>query len=275
VSNIKHLKNLIYGIILGIAAVIPAFSAGTMAVLLNIFDRIMLALGLKNLRENLSFLVTLGFGALCGVFILSKFMTSLLDTYEMYINYCFIGMIIGCIPMIYRRAKYEKIKKRNIAVFFAALCLMIFIAFKGGGNDFILTMPEAGHISPGVFMWLFLSAAVSAVIAILPGISGTIILLLFGTYTIILEAVSTFYFPVLIPVISGILAGGVVGVIIIKKMLNFHPQALYCGILGLIIGSIFNIYPGFSPDKEGELSVILMAAFLVITYIFSKKGGKP
>jgi len=275
VSNTKHFKNFIYGVILGIAAVIPAFSAGTMAVLLNIFDRIMLALGLKNLRANLSFLATLGFGALCGIFFLSKFMTRLLNTYEMYINYCFIGMIIGCVPMIYRRAKYEKIKKRNAAVFFIALCLMVFIAVNGGGDHFIQMTPEIGRISPALFLWLFLSAAASAVIAILPGISGTLILLLFGTYTVTLEAVSTFYFPILAPVAVGILTGGIAGVIIIKKMLNFHPQALYCGILGLIIGSVFTIYPGFSPGKEGALSIVLMTAFVMITYLFSKKGGTP
>lgn len=270
--SIRHIKNFVYGFVLGIAVIIPAFSAGTMAVLLNIFDKILLALDLKNFKRNLPFLALLGLGALGGVFLFSKFMSGLLDAYEMYINYCFIGMIIGCIPMIYKRAKYEKIKKRNISVFFVTLFFMIIIAVTGGQGDSNLTLEQLGSVTPAVCLWLFFAGAAGAVLAILPGISGTIILVIFGAYTVMLESVASFYFPVLAPLAAGMLTGCIAGIINLKKMLNSHPQALYCGILGLIIGSVFTIYPGFEKGINGALSILLMAAFVIITYLFSKKA---
>lgn len=253
------------------SSVIPAFSAGTMAVLLNIFDKILLALSLKNLRGNFTFLAVLVIGAMCGVFFFSKFMTGLLDSYEVHIKYCFIGMIIGSVPMIYKRARYEKIKKRNVLVFLAALCFIIAIAVSSVGDRLNQTLEQIGPVTPAVFFWIFFAGAIGAVFAILPGISGTIMLVIFGVYTAAIEAVSTFYFPVLAPLAAGVIAGGIAGIAILKKMLGFHPQALYCGILGLIIGSIFTIYPGFDRGLNGALSILLMATFAAITYLFSKR----
>jgi putative membrane protein len=71
---------------------------------------------------------------------------------------------------------------------------------------------------------------------------------------------------------AGVLLGAFVGIKFVKKMLRFHPQALYCAILGLIIGSVFTIYPGFSFDINGALSIIFMCVFAVFTYLFSKRS---
>ena len=265
---ISNLKNFAYGVILGISSVIPAFSAGTMAVLLNIFDKILLALDLKNIKKNLPFLAPLALGAPFGVYLCGGFIARLLNTFEFYIDYCFIGMIIGCVPMVYKRAKYEKVKTRNVLIFLFVLFGMYILSSMGSGSALHQELDwESGALQ--VFLWLFLAGMISGVIAILPGISGTIILVMFGVYSAALEAISTFYLPVLLPLCAGMLAGGALGVVIIKRMLLHHPQALYFGILGLVLGSIFTIYPGLPKNLEGALSVFLMALFAVITYFFS------
>jgi len=272
VIGIKHIKNFIYGIALGIAFVIPAFSAGTMAVLLNIFDKILLAIDIKKFPQNFPFLFALASGCVTGVFLFSKFMTGLLSLYEIYIDYCFIGMIAGCIPMIYRRAKYEKVKPRNIFIFFITFSFMGFLTLIGSGNRFSDVPELLDPGSPVFYLWLFFAAAIGGIVMILPGVSGTIILLIFGVYAVILEAIPAFYFPVLLPVATGMLAGGAFGIIFIKKMLRFHPQTLYFAILGLIVGSFFTIYPGFIWGAHGFLCIFLAVLFAFSSYALSRKA---
>ena len=243
-----------------------------MAVLLNCFDKILLALDAKNISKNLPFLAAIGVGCVCGIFLFSKFITGLFNNHETYIYYCFIGIIIGCLPMIYKRAKYKKVKARNIPVFFFGLSFMIFLSASEGGADLSHTLENIGQGSPAYYCWLFFATAVGAAVVILPGISGAVILLLLGVYKTAIEAISTLYLPVLLPVAAGALTGLVIGVTVLKKMLRFHPQALYFAILGLIIGSIFMLFPGFTRSKEGFLCVGLAALFMSASYWFSRKA---
>jgi len=242
------------------------------AVLLNVFDKILLALDRKNIPANLPFLLTLVTGGAVGVFLFSKFITALLYSYETYIYYCFIGIIIGCLPVIYKRARYNKVKLKNISVFFIGLSFMIFLAAAGGGAGLYHTLTQIGTASPVYYLWLFFAMCVSAAVIILPGVSGAVILLLFGVYPIAMEVISTLHLPLLSLMAAGALTGGVMGILVLKKMLKSHPQALYFAILGLIIGSIFSIYPGFTMNHEGILCVILAIVFMFASYAFSRKA---
>jgi len=269
---IVFLKDIICGVILGATVVVPGLSTGTMAVALNIFDKILMALDVKNISQNLLFLVSLGLGCMCGIFLFSKVVAGLLNTFVIYIDYCFIGIIIGCLPMIYKRAKHEKVKYRNIPIFLIGLSFMIFLAISGSKTGLSNTLEQIDTRSPVYYLWLFFAAATGAAVVILPGISGAVILILFGVYRVALEAISSLYLPVLIPVAAGALAGGVIGIVVLKKMLRFHHQTLYFAMLGLIIGSIFTIFPGFTWGKEGALCIILAIFFASVSYFLSRKA---
>ena len=69
----------------------------------------------------------------------------------------------------------------------------------------------------------------------------------------------------------GVAAGGILGVKVIKNMLRFHPQVLYCAILGLMVGSIFVIWPGFASGLEGILAAAGFVAFTAAAYFLSSK----
>ena len=270
---IAFLKNIVCGIILGATVVIPGLSTGTMAVVLNIFDKILLALDVKNIHKNLLFLVPLGFGCLCGIFLFSKVVTGLLNSFDVYIDYCFIGIIIGCLPMIYKRAKDKKVKYRNIPIFLIGFSFMIFLmVVAGSGAGLSHAFKQVAPGSPVYYLWLFFAAATGAAVVILPGISGAVILILFGIYRVALGAISSFYLPVLFPVAAGVLTGGVIGIVVLKKMLKSHPQTLYFAILGLIVGSIFSIFPGFTWGKEGAICIILAIFFASGSYFLSRKA---
>jgi len=253
---------------------VPGISIGTTAVLLNIYDKILYSVSLVDFKKNLAFLAPLALGGACGIFSFSRLMTFLLARYEMAMYFCFIGIIAGCVPMIYRRARYDKIKLRNAAVFAASFAFMAALAFIDKGAIANKTLAQFGGMSLALSTRLFVAALVSTVAMLLPGISGSLAMLLFGVYTVAIEAVSTFNFTVVAIVCAGALCGGLLGVKLIKTMLRFHPQALYCSILGLIIGSIFTIYPGFTADAKGALSMLFMIASAGLTFLFSKRAGQ-
>lgn len=265
-------RDFAYGIVLGIANIVPAISAGTMAVLLNLYDKILFSVSKANFKRNLSFLIPLGLGGLWGMFLFSKFMTELLSTYETRINCCFIGMIAGGIPMIFRRVRAESIRLHSILVFLAALVAMFALSLAGGGLYANKSLAQILPLEILDVLWLFIVAAISAIAMILPGTSGSFIMLLLGAYAISLEAFATLYFPVLFPVFAGVLAGSFMGIKFMKKMLRLHPHLLYCAILGLIIGSLFTIPSGLSLSKEGALRIGLLLLFTVLSYVFSRNA---
>ncbi len=268
----NYIKNVIFGMILGISNVIPGVSGGTMAVILNIYDKILFAVSLKNIKKNLVFLSTLAIGAILGIFLFSKIMLVVYSEFQVFMSFCFMGLIIGSLPMIYKRARYEKIKYKNVFIFIFTFILMVALYYFIQDEFANKSLSELGGLSPSIWIWLFLSAAVSGMAMILPGISGSFIMLVLGAYTITIEAISQLNLLTLLPILSGMLVGILGGIKIIKKMLRFHPQALYFAILGLILGSLFYIFPGFPKGTSSLIaSLCLMAFFAIITYIFSKK----
>ena len=96
-------------------------------------------------------------------------------------------------------------------------------------------------------------------------------MLLLGVYTVVMEAVADLNLLVLAPAALGVTVGLISGIKVIKRMLRFHPQALYLMILGLVAGSVFAIYPGFSPDAEGFLSLAGLAVFALLAYVLSSR----
>lgn len=267
----EYLKTALYGLLIGIANAIPGVSGGTMAVILNIYDKIMYSISLKNIKNNLKFLIPLALGAILGIFALSNVIVQAMENYPVILNFCFIGLVIGSIPALYKKAKGNKINIRNWIFFALALALMIFLTIINPEATANKSLEEFGGISIHFCLWLFFTAAVSMIAMILPGLSGSLIFLLFGTYAVVMESIATFNI-VLIGVIGlGILTGGFLGVKVIKNMLRFHPQALYMAILGLMIGSIIIIWPGFSFNLQGGIAITGLIIFTLAAYFLSSR----
>lgn len=267
----EYIKNTIFGILIGIANAIPGVSGGTMAVILNIYDKIMYSLSVKNLRSNLKFLIPLAVGAMAGILLLSNVIVGAMEKYPLILNFCFIGLVLGSIPSIYKRARGDRAKSRNWLFFAAALGVMILLTIVNPEATANRSIEEFGGISPQLCLWLAFTAAVSMIAMILPGLSGSLIFLLFGTYAAVMEAIATFNFILIGAISIGLLAGGFTGVKIIKKMLRFHPQALYFGILGLMAGSVIIIWPGFTFNMQGVIASAGLVLFTLTAYFLSSR----
>jgi putative membrane protein len=271
------LKTFLCGVIIGIANIIPGVSGGTMAVILNVYDKMLFACSLKHIKNNSTFLGFLGAGTLFGIFCFSSGITYLYEHFYMIVNYCFIGLVLGSVPMIYEKAKYTGVQPKNWIPFILALFFMIGIAIikmmnaSLGANGSAASGVEAlpFHI---LLVWLFISAFISTIAMLLPGISGSFMMLLFGCYTLVMKAIAEMDFIILFCAGLGVAAGGLVGIKLIKIMLRKHPQALYFAILGLVVGSIFSIFPGFTFDIQGLLAGCGLLVCAGVSYGFGRLG---
>lgn len=269
----EYIKTAIHGMLIGIANAIPGVSGGTMAVILNIYDKIMYALSLKNIKGNLKFLIPLAIGAVLGVFLLSNVIVAAMENFPMILNFCFIGLVLGSLPMVYKRAKGDEIHNRNWIFFALGLGAMILMTFVSPDTISNKSIAEFGGVDAGLCLWFAFTGAVGCIAMILPGLSGSLVLLLFGTYGAIMESIATFNLVMIGATGIGVLLGGIIGIKVIKKMLRFHPQALYFAILGLMVGSMVIIWPGLTMDTQGIIALICFVAFTLIAY-FSSKGNE-
>lgn len=268
---LEIIKSFTYGALIGIANAIPGVSGGTMAVILNIYDRILYSVSLHNIKKRLSFLIPLALGAVTGIFALSNVIVSLMETQEMLLKFCFIGLVIGSVPSIYKKARDTRTKPRNVILGILAFFFMAVAGILGQTDVSTQSLDDLGGFSILLCIYLIVTVLISTIAMILPGISGSLMMLLFGVYTIVMEAVASFNIALLIPIGIGVLSGLFIGIKVIKKMLRMHPQALYFIILGLVIGSIFAIYPGFTANIEGVSSLAGMLIFMLAAYLLSSR----
>jgi len=268
---IKYFKTILAGALIGIANAIPGVSGGTMAVILNMYDRILEAVTCKQLKKNLPFLLFLLIGAIIGIFAFSNVIVRIMGNHQVILNYCFTGLIIGSLPIIYQKTRDKKAKPRNIVLGIIALIFMIILAYFSTGSFATKTLADFGGMSWWFFLVLIAISFICSIAMILPGISGSLLFTLFGVYFVIITAVADRDFSVLLPVTIGVLAGLFFGVKVIKKMLRFHPQALYFIILGLIVGSVFCIFPGFTGNADSWIGLVCAIFFGLLAWLFSVK----
>ena len=258
------------GIVIGLTAIVPGISFGTLAMLFKIYEKAMDAFSYDGLKRNLSFTIPFVIGLIIGIFAFSNVIEYLLTTHEMPTYFAFMGLIAGCVPMIFKRAEIKKVKPLYVIVFAAALAFALFVAITQDTSYENQTLFEMGGHSPILALRLFITGIVCALAIIIPGLSGSILLLMLGTYLVIIEAVSSVNFLILAPFIAGTVLGILCGSKIITMLIDRYRQILYSAIMGFVIGSIFIIHPGFVANIYGLIAIILAVGFAVVSYFFSR-----
>ena len=265
-----NIMNIFKGMVIGVSNVIPGVSGGTMAVVMGIYDRLLNSINtfFKDWKKSIFFLGEIAIGAALGIILFSKLITTLLNNYAEPTKFFFIGLILVSFPLLYKRATKDKVKAINSIWFLITLGLMIAMSFFTEGDTTTAVMTT---LSVKSFISLFAAGFIAAATMILPGVSGSLVLLILGLYTTFTTAVSTFNIPLLIPIGLGVLVGIITMTKVIEALLNKFPQPTYFAICGLILGSIFSVYPGFTLGTMGIFSVISFVAGFVLTYILGKK----
>ena len=175
-----------------------------------------------------------------GIFAFSHLIKFLLANYPMAVNFLFMGLIVGIVPMLFGRSTAGGVKPVSVVSCLVMLGIMILLAVvsaQQGEASQILTsldFPNALRFA-GVGM-------LAAVCMILPGISGSMMMVIFGTYDSVVNAVSSLNIGMLLPVGVGVVVGLLFGAKVVDICLHKWPQATYAAILGLVVGSLASVY---------------------------------
>ena len=251
-----YLINAFRGFCMALADSVPGVSGGTIAFILGFYDKFInslddLVYGDKEKKKKaIFFLIKLGIGWIIGLAFATLVLTSLFEKQIYKVSSVFMGFIIFSIPLSIKEEK-ECLKGKYINLIFTLIGILIvslityFNPVSGGGN-----IVDVSNLNIGLCIYIFVVAMVAISAMVLPGISGSTLLLIFGLYIPIISAIKEFFHlnfsvvPVLIIFGLGIIAGIVLVIRLIKIALKkFRSQTMYC-ILGLMIGSLYAIVMG-------------------------------
>ena len=241
---------------MALADSVPGVSGGTIAFLLGFYDQFIdsiddLISGTKAERKAaILFLIKLGIGWVCGFVLAVLILTSVFESHIYAISSLFIGFIIFAIPIVIKEEKECLLAKKAAIPFIlvgAAVVSAItyFNPVSGEGSGVNLD-----HLTPGLAIFVFFAGMIAISAMVLPGISGSTILLILGLYLPIITAIKEFlhlHFESFFTVVlfgCGVLVGAVSIVKLIRKALdNFRAQTIYL-IIGMMLGSIYAVVMG-------------------------------
>lgn len=233
--------NIIKGIIIGVSNIIPGVSGGTMAMVLGIYEKLLNSI--NNLRTDfkasIKFLSQIVLGAVLGIIVFSKIMSYSLANYSVATNYLFVGLVIGSIDIIYNKIDAKKISLGKIISFGCGILSVMLISIIG--KNMIDKPSQELVFNFSSIITLGLAGFVTAVTMLLPGVSGSLTLVMLGLYDTLVSAVASLNPLVLIPCAIG----GLIGICFTSKfiiyLLEKYNDLMYCGIIGLVLASVFII----------------------------------
>ena len=281
------IKRLLQGMVVGIANIIPGVSGGTMMVAMGLYDKLIHAIThLKSeFKESLKLLVPIFLGAGIAIVALSRLFEFLLENYPIPTNFAFCGLIAGSLPFIFKKVKGHSVSVGRAVCFIIFFAIVILMAVMGetGGN--------AADVSFGLInvVKLLVVGIIAAATMVIPGVSGSMMLMLLGYYDTILKTINNFMDALVvfdmqeILVQCGILIpfgiGVILGIFLIAKIIEFIFSKAeihaYYAIIGLILASPVAIL--LKTDWSG-FSVLTLAVGLVTFaagwFMSSKLGGE-
>ena len=229
------MNRFLKGIIVGIGGIAPGLSGSVLLVILGLYQKTINAIGniFKNFKENVKFLFPLVLGFGIGVIIFSKIVDFLLENYEMYTRFTFLGLVLGTIPLFYKEVKKEGFNKKYYIVMaiaaIAGICLFSF-----NKNLFpVIT-------DPNLFQSVILGVAVAGS-SIVPGVDSAVILSSLGLYELYVSSLADFNLSILIPAGVGLVLGVLVISFIMSKLIKRFYTATFSVIFGLFISIIPNV----------------------------------
>lgn len=242
-------KSILKGMVIGIANAIPGVSGGTMMVSMGIYDKLIHCLThlFKEFKKSVKFVTPIILGAALGVVLLSAVIEKMFTFIPIQTNLLFIGLIVGGLPMMVNKVKGQKLGVGAILGFVLFFALVVGLAALGE------TEGQAADVTFGFVncIKLFGVGIVAAATMVIPGVSGSMMLMIMGYYQVIIETINDMVKALIQFDISGILigcgvlipvaVGAVIGIFAIAKLVEMlfekAPIVAYSSIIGLIVAS--------------------------------------
>lgn len=280
------LKSILKGMVIGIANIIPGVSGGTMAVSMGIYDKLIYSVThlFSEFKKSLKFVLPIGIGMVVGIIGLSFIIEYLFDYFPIQTNLFFIGLILGGLPAIFAKVKAQPIRVPHI---------LAFVVFFG----IVVGMAAIGEVDKAASVLnfnlvnciiLFFIGVIAAATMVIPGVSGSMVLMLLGYYNSIIETINNLIRSLVDFNMSGIMQGVlvlipfgigvVVGIFAIAKLVEIifakFPYIAYWAIIGLIIASPFAIVLMNDFSGINLVAILTGAVCLVLGCLMAYKLGE-
>ena len=259
------------GIIVGLGGVAPGLSGSVLLIIFGLYQKTLDALGslLKDFRKNLGFLLPLVAGMFLGVLLFSKAIDFFLNHYEMPTRFCFLGLILGTLPMVWQEVKKEGFSRKYYAVIaLAALA----------GTWFFTVNPNAFPqvTDPNLLQKLLLGVAVAAT-AIIPGVDPAVFLSTLGLYEMYVSALANVELSILIPMVGGL----AVGAVAISFTMSLLFKRFYTASFSVIFGIFLSMIPNMLTENcvlgwncSSAVSVVMLILGILISWFLRDLPGR-
>lgn len=273
----KYLVNGFRGFCMALADSVPGVSGGTIAFVLGFYDKFIKSLNdiifgnKKERKEAIGFLIKLGIGWVIGMILATLILTSLFESHIYAVSSVFLGFIAFSIPFIIKEEKKcLKGQYKNIIFSIMGILIVFLITYfnpVSGGSGV-----NIGSLSLGLGIYIFVVAMVAISAMVLPGISGSTLLLIFGLYIPIMNAIKEFlhfnfkYVPALFIFGFGVISGIILIIRLIKRALEKHRSKTVYLIIGLMIGSLYAIVMG-PTTLESAKDPLSLSTFSIVFFL--------
>lgn len=286
----KNLILVIKGFVMGIANIIPGVSGGTLALTMGIYEKFIEAIShfMKNFKENVKFLLPIFIGMGLSILTMSNVVSVAFEKFPIPTTFFFMGLVIGGVPMLYGKVKNTKEKKQTSSYILALITFMFVMILAFSNELFGNGLGDANLTNMNIisYLVLFIVGVVAAATMVIPGVSGSLVLMLLGYYLPIVNTIKDLtHFKnivdnILICIPFGL--GVVIGIVLIAKLIEWllkkYEAKTYFGVLGFILASVIAIPVSVYHEvgnmtfslPEGIIAVVLMA----IGYIVGNKLGE-
>lgn len=259
------------GIIVGIGGVAPGLSGSVLLVILGLYEKVINAIGtlFRSFKKNIQLLLPMVAGVAVGVLAFSKLVDFLLNHFEFYTRYAFLGLVIGTVPLFYREVRKNGFRRRYYFVVAAAAAAGTAL-FLFNKNLFpVITQPN-------LWQSMVLGVAVAGS-SIIPGVDSAAILSTLGLYELWVSSLAKFDLGVLIPAAFGV----AVGVLVLSALMNLLIKKAYTATFSVVFGLFLTIIPGMLNENcaissvgQGVAAVLLtILGFCVSFYLGDIKGN--
>ena len=291
------LMDMVKGIFIGIANVIPGVSGGTMAVSLGLYDKMIGAISslLKDWKKSLKVLLPIILGCVVGIVGFTYAIEYLLSNHTFVTCMAFVGLILGGIPLLIHALRKEiqqssqkRIGISGILAFVILFCVAAFLPMLNSDTEVLRTFTA----TPGTLISLFLVGVIASATMVIPGVSGSLVMMILGYYYGIIDTIKLFLDSLKALDLTGMWNGTILlfpfgigvllGIFLISKLITFlferYGLQTYCAILGLIAASPFAIF--YNTGLFGQLSsltpvtVILGILLAVVCAVITHKMGE-
>jgi putative membrane protein len=255
---LKYARNFLNGLAFGITETVPGVSGGTVAIILGFYFELIEAVNhfRKDMKKYLRFLIPLLLGMVTGIVMFGSVINYLLTHHSLPTMGFFMGLIVGIIPLIYDKVKTPG---RHLPAkwHLTLLSVALLVAVSNiKGASFASPAEAVSGINAPFIVFIFVTGIIAAAALVIPGISGSFVMLLLGIYPLVTYAISNIplwltdmgntqlladIVKVLLPLGIGIIIGGLSMARLIEKLLINYHTVIYSVILGLLTGSVYSL----------------------------------